>query len=63
MCLAYRHLHSYDRIDYFYPKGDHKNQNEILFGVQMVTPESKLVVPLDWYPVNSENKSFIVLAV
>ena len=29
----------------------------------MVTRESKLVVPLDWYPVNRENKRFTVLAV
>ena len=41
-----------------------------LFGVQMVTPESKPVVPLDWCLMNRENnlelfkfqKSVIVLA-
>ena len=27
-----------------------------------LTPESKLVIPLDWCPLKRENKSFIVLA-
>lgn len=49
----------YDRIDYFYPnevptskmKTSYKLSLD-LFGIQMVTPESKLTVPLDWCTVN-----------
>ena len=49
----------YDRIDYFYPNEVHTSKMKTsynlsldLFGIQMVTPESKLTVPLNWCTVN-----------
>ena len=54
---------SYDRIDYFYPNGDHITKMRFSLVFKWLTPESTLVVPLDWCPLKRENKSFTVLAV